>query len=69
MKPEQFKKRYADVLKGDQQWQALKVKEGATFEWDPKSTYVRKPPFFDGMPKDPHAGEGHQRRAVPGAAG
>ncbi|MBL8914483.1 MAG: aconitate hydratase AcnA [Archangium sp.] len=49
----QFKKRYADVLKGDAQWQALQVKEGATFEWDPKSTYVRKPPFFDNMPKDP----------------
>jgi aconitate hydratase len=51
----QFKKRYSDVLKGDPQWQALKVKEGATFEWDPKSTYVRKPPFFDNMPKDPVA--------------
>ncbi len=49
----QFKKRYADVLKGDVQWQALQVKEGATFEWDPKSTYVRKPPFFDNMPKEP----------------
>jgi aconitate hydratase len=53
VKAEQFKKRYADVLKGDKQWQALNVKEGATFEWDPKSTYVRKPPFFDAMPKDP----------------
>jgi aconitate hydratase len=49
----QFKKRYADVLKGDAQWQALAVKDGATFEWDPKSTYVRKPPFFDTMPKEP----------------
>ncbi len=53
VKSEQFKKRYADVLKGDTQWQALQVKEGATFEWDPKSTYVRKPPFFDNMPKEP----------------
>ena len=53
VKQEQFKKRYADVLKGDVQWQALKVKEGATFEWDPKSTYVRKPPFFDNMPREP----------------
>ncbi|HEY1086317.1 MAG TPA: aconitate hydratase AcnA, partial [Archangium sp.] len=51
VKSEQFKRRYADVLKGDAQWQALQVKEGATFEWDPKSTYVRKPPFFDAMPK------------------
>ncbi len=53
MKPEQFKRRYADVLKGDPQWQAMKVPTGSTFQWDPKSTYVRKPPFFDGMPKDP----------------
>ncbi|MEW5740208.1 MAG: aconitate hydratase AcnA [Myxococcota bacterium] len=55
VKPEAFKKRYANVLAGDPQWQALKVKEGATFAWDPKSTYVRKPPFFDGMPKEPGA--------------
>ncbi len=53
VKPEQFKRRYADVLKGDPQWQALKVTEGETFAWEPKSTYVRKPPFFDGIPKDP----------------
>jgi aconitate hydratase len=53
LKPEYFKKRYADVLKGDPQWQALTVKTGSTFEWDPKSTYVRKPPFFEGMPKEP----------------
>jgi aconitate hydratase len=53
VKPEQFKRRYADVLKGDPQWQALKVPIGSTFQWDPQSTYVRKPPFFDGMPKDP----------------
>jgi aconitate hydratase len=53
VKSEQFKKRYADVLKGDKQWQALQVKEGATFEWDQKSTYVRKPPFFDNMPREP----------------
>ncbi len=53
VKAEQFKKRYADVLKGDAQWQALQVKEGATFAWDPKSTYVRKPPFFDDMPREP----------------
>ncbi|MBK7860907.1 MAG: aconitate hydratase AcnA [Archangiaceae bacterium] len=55
VKPEQFKKRYADVLKGDPQWQALKVAEGSTFKWDDKSTYVRKPPFFEGIPKEPGA--------------
>ncbi len=55
VKPEQFKRRYADVLKGDPQWQALKVAEGSTFTWDAKSTYVRKPPFFDRLPKEPGA--------------
>ena len=53
VKSDQFKKRYADVLKGDKQWQALNVKEGATFQWEPKSPYVRKPPFFDNLPKEP----------------
>jgi aconitate hydratase len=53
VKPEAFKKRYAEVLKGDPQWQKLEVKAGDTFAWDPKSTYVRKPPFFEGMPREP----------------
>ena len=53
VKPEQFKKRYADVLKGDASWQGLNVPTGDTFKWDEKSTYVRKPPFFDAMPKEP----------------
>ncbi len=55
LKPEFFKKRYGDVLKGDPQWQKLEVKTGDTFAWEPNSTYVRKPPFFDGMPKEPAA--------------
>jgi aconitate hydratase len=55
VKPAHFKQRYADVLKGDAQWQKLSVKDGATFEWESKSTYVRKPPFFDNMPKEPTA--------------
>ena len=55
LKPAFFKARYGDVLKGDPQWQALKVKSGDTFAWEPNSTYVRKPPFFDNMPKEPVA--------------
>ncbi|MBX7099040.1 MAG: aconitate hydratase AcnA [Myxococcaceae bacterium] len=55
VKPEQFKKRYADVLKGDAQWQKLQVPTGTTFQWDAKSTYVRKPPFFDGLKAEPAA--------------
>ncbi len=44
---------YADVFAGDKQWQELPTPEGNTFEWDPESTYVRKPPYFDGMPDEP----------------
>ncbi|MFJ5262008.1 aconitate hydratase AcnA [Streptomyces sp. NPDC088387] len=44
-----FNKSYADVFAGDAQWQALSIPTGNTFEWDPQSTYVRKPPYFEGM--------------------
>ncbi|MGW1671570.1 aconitate hydratase AcnA [Streptomyces sp. NPDC002324] len=44
-----FSKSYSDVFAGDAQWQALSIPEGDTFEWDPQSTYVRKPPYFEGM--------------------
>jgi aconitate hydratase len=40
---------YADVFKGDERWRNLPTPSGNTFAWDPKSTYVRKPPYFDGM--------------------
>ncbi len=48
-----FADRYAHVFEGDSRWQGLPVPTGDTFEWDPKSTYVRKPPYFEGMPKQP----------------
>ncbi|MET9513803.1 aconitate hydratase AcnA [Streptomyces sp. NPDC002994] len=44
-----FNKSYADVFAGDAQWQALEIPTGNTFEWDNESTYVRKPPYFEGM--------------------
>ena len=50
---EMFTDSYADVFAGDQQWQSLPTPEGEIFEWDPDSTYVRKPPYFEGMPADP----------------
>jgi aconitate hydratase len=50
---EMFVKNYADVFKGDDRWRNLPTPTGNTFEWDPKSTYVRKPPYFDGMPAEP----------------
>jgi aconitate hydratase len=44
-----FNESYKDVFAGDAQWQSLPIPTGNTFEWDPQSTYVRKPPYFDGM--------------------
>ncbi|MFE7515865.1 aconitate hydratase AcnA [Streptomyces sp. NPDC057540] len=44
-----FNKSYQDVFAGDAQWQALEIPTGNTFEWDAESTYVRKPPYFEGM--------------------
>jgi aconitate hydratase len=46
---EMFTKDYADVFAGDERWQSLPTPEGKTFEWAEDSTYVRKPPYFDGM--------------------
>lgn len=48
-----FTKDYADVFAGDEQWRALTTPEGKTFAWDSESTYVRKPPYFDGMSMTP----------------
>jgi len=50
---EMFTEDYADVFAGDERWQSLPTPEGNTFDWDPESTYVRKPPYFDGMSIDP----------------
>ncbi|KQP55586.1 aconitate hydratase [Agreia sp. Leaf283] len=44
-----FQHEYAGVFDGDERWRSLPTPEGATFEWDSESTYVRKPPYFDGM--------------------
>ena len=48
-----FTKDYSSVFDGDHRWQSLPTPTGKTFEWDLKSTYVRKPPYFDGMPANP----------------
>ncbi|MEV1173444.1 aconitate hydratase AcnA, partial [Nonomuraea sp. NPDC049784] len=48
-----FERDYADVFKGDDHWRSLPIPTGNTFEWDPDSTYVRKAPYFDGMPSKP----------------
>ena len=50
---EMFRETYADVYTGDETWRALPVPEGDLFSWDPGSTYVRRPPYFDGMEREP----------------
>lgn len=52
---EMFKTQYAGVFEGDSRWKALPTPKGAVFEWDAKSTYVRKPPYFEGMKRNPDA--------------
>jgi len=47
-----FTHEYAGVFDGDERWRSLPTPTGATFEWDAESTYVRKPPYFDGMTMD-----------------
>jgi aconitate hydratase len=51
--PEMFSRDYADVFAGDERWQELDVPAGEVFAWDAASTYVRRPPYFDGMPTEP----------------
>jgi aconitate hydratase len=48
-----FKKDYATVFDGDHRWKSLETPTGKTFEWEENSTYVRKPPYFDGMARTP----------------
>jgi aconitate hydratase len=50
---EMFTRTYADVFTGDDTWRTLPVPEGELFAWDPESTYVRRPPYFDDMPREP----------------
>ena len=53
LEADMFAKDYADVFAGDERWQTMAVPTGTTFAWDPTSTYVRKPPYFDAMGAEP----------------
>jgi aconitate hydratase len=55
LSPEMFRKRYANVFEGPEEWQKVEVRKGQTYEWDPSSTYIAHPPYFDNMPKEPAA--------------
>ena len=48
-----FKSRYSKVSEGPKEWQSITSEESSIYSWDPGSTYVKKPPFFDGMPDEP----------------
>ncbi len=48
-----FQEKYADVFAGDEKWQAVKTTDSLTYDWPPSSTYIRKPPFFEGMSPEP----------------
>jgi len=53
LRDEMFRSQYADVFTGNEAWRGLEIPEGETFAWQPESTYVRLPPYFDGMTLEP----------------
>jgi aconitate hydratase len=53
LRDEMFRRQYADVFAGDEAWRGLAIPEGETFDWRADSTYVRRPPYFDGMTLEP----------------
>jgi len=53
LRSEMFHREYADVFTGDERWRALPIPAGETYAWDPASTYVKNPPYFDGMTLEP----------------
>jgi aconitate hydratase len=50
-----FRKSYDEVFDGDERWASLEVPTGDLFDWDERSTYVRRPPFFEDLPREPEA--------------
>jgi len=53
IKSSMFQKSYGEVFQGDERWRGLPVPEGDRFAWEPDSTYIRRAPYFDGMPAQP----------------
>jgi aconitate hydratase len=52
---EQYRKEYSEVFEGDAHWKGMQVPEGDLYQWDDKSTYIKLPPYFENMPKNPAA--------------
>ncbi|HRV07687.1 MAG TPA: aconitate hydratase AcnA [Acidobacteriota bacterium] len=55
IRTEMFRERYADVFTGDENWRNLPIPEGSRYQWEDTSTYIRRPPFFDGMQPEPES--------------
>ncbi|MBN2578279.1 MAG: aconitate hydratase AcnA [Pirellulales bacterium] len=53
VRPEMFRRRYADIFRASPQWNAMPVEGGELYAWDQKSTYIQEPPFFQGMTREP----------------
>jgi aconitate hydratase len=51
----QYSKEYAEVYEGDAHWKSMPIPQGDIYNWDPKSTYIKMPPYFENMPKAPPA--------------
>ena len=63
--PEQFEREYGRIFDGDDRWRALPTPEGPVYAWDPNSTYVREPPFFEDLGPTPAEPARRRRRALP----
>src|SRR5260370_14709704 len=50
-----YRKEYSEVYEGDAHWKSMPVPQGDLYRWDPKSTYIKMPPYFENMPKNPPA--------------
>jgi aconitate hydratase len=50
---EQYRRQYAAVYEGDAQWKSMPIPQGDVYQWDPKSTYIKMPPYFENMPASP----------------
>jgi len=55
VKTQMYSKEYGEVFHGDDRWRSLPIPEGDLYAWNAQSTYIARPPFFDGMPKSPEA--------------
>ena len=67
VRQDMFRDQYAHVFDGDQRWRSLPIPEGERFDWDESSTYIRNPPFFDGLTLEPTPPTRSARRARAGA--